>query len=129
MPQIQGETLLGTTPLLYQLFGLNLNVGANTDIGTFTGLPARYIVRRLTFQNASATPTLSTVDLRTAAGGGGTAIVAAQALASLSTTVIVVDSTLAVSSVQTASSLIVRAVAAAGVGATVDATLEITPLV
>jgi hypothetical protein len=115
-------------PLVYRLTTLNVNQ-TNTDVGTFSNLPSKYIVRRLTFDNASATPTLSTVSLRTATGGGGTAIVNAQALSSLSATTTFVDSTLAVTTtVQTASSLVVRAVAAAGGAATVDATLEITPL-
>ena len=116
------------TPQIYRLTGLNVNQ-ANTDLGSFTGLPALYVVRRLTFNNASATPTLSTVDLRTAAAGAGTAIVSAQALASLTAAATLVDATLAVTtSTQTASSLVVRGVAAAGGAATVDATLVIDVL-
>lgn len=115
--------------LVFCLTGLNINQTA-TDIGTFTGLPAKYIVRRLTFDNASATPTLSTVSLRTAAAGGGTAIVNAQALVSLNGATVFLDSTLAVTAnTQTASSLVLRAVAAAGLASTVDCTLEIEPLI
>lgn len=96
--------------LVYRATGLNTNQ-TNTDIGSFTGLPARYIVRRLTVDNASATPTLSTVSLRTATGGGGTAIVNAQALSTLTAATTFLDSTLAVTtSVQTASTLTIRAV-------------------
>lgn len=107
---------------------LNVNQ-VNTDIGSFTGLPSRYIVRRFTWENCSATPTLATVDLRTAAAGGGTAIVSAQALAALSASTTFLDSTLAVvATVQTASTLTIRGVAAAGGASTCDASLEITPL-
>lgn len=117
------------TPLLYRATALNVNQ-ANTDIGTFTGLPTLYIVRRLTFNNASATPTLATVALRTAAAGAGTAIVTAQALSTLSAASTFVDSTLAVTTAtQNSATLVLRAVAAAGVAATVDATLEIEVLV
>lgn len=115
--------------IIFRLTGLNINQ-TNTDIGTFTGLPAKYIVRRLTFDNASATPTLSTVSLRTATAGGGTAIVNAQALVSLNGATVFLDSTLAVTAnTQTASSLVLRAVAAAGLASTVDVTLEIEPLI
>ena len=116
--------------IIYRAKGINLNAGANTDSGsTFTGLPSRYIVRRLTFDNASGTPTLSTVALRTAASGGGTALVTAQALSTLNATTVLVDSTLAVTtSIQTASILYIRNVAAAGSAMTCDSTLEVTPL-
>jgi len=124
-----GSTIVaGSYPQIFKLTGLNVNQ-VNTDIGTFTGLPSLYIVRRLTFYNASATPTLSTVDLRTATGGGGSAIVAAQVLASLSTAATLVDSALAITtSTQSASSLTVRAVAAAGGASTVDCVLVVDVL-
>lgn len=115
-------------PLIYRAKGLNVNQTA-TDIGSFTNLPARYIVRRLYFENASTTPALSTVDLRTASGGGGTAIAAAVALSSLTTSSTLLDATLAVtSSVQTVPTLTLRAVAAAGTASTIDVTLEVVPL-
>ena len=113
---------------IFRATGLNVNQ-TNTDIGSFTNLPSRYIVRRLTVDNASATPTLSTVSLRTATGGAGTAIVNAQALSGLTAATTFLDSVLAVTtSVQTTSTLTIRAVAAAGAPATCDFTLEITPL-
>lgn len=122
------KCLPANVPLVYRAKGLNINQ-VNTDVGSFSTLPARYIVRRLTFDNASATPTLSTVSLRTATGGGGTAIVSVQALSSLSASTTFLDSTLAVTAtVQTASTLTIRAVTAAGTAATVDVTLEVVPL-
>jgi len=127
MGQSLGEMAVGSFPMIFQLSGLNVNQ-ANTDIGTFTGLPPRYIVRKLYFNNASAAPTLATVDLRTAAAGAGSAIVSAQVLSTLSSAGVVLDSTLALTTAQTAPSLVVRAVAAAGGAATVDAALEIIPL-
>jgi len=117
-----------STPLIFRTKALNVNQ-TNTDIGSFAGLPARYIVRRFTVDNASATPTLSTIALRTATGGGGTAIVTAQALSTLSAATTFIDATLAVTtSAQTASTLTIRAVAAAGTTSTCDFTLEIVPL-
>lgn len=114
--------------LIYRATALNVNQ-VTTDIGSFTNLPARYIVRRFSADNASATPTLSTIDLRTATAGGGTAIVSAMALSPLSATTMFADATLAVTtSAQTASTLTIRSVAAAGGAATVDFTLEVTPL-
>lgn len=123
------KCLSASVPLVYRATGINLNAGANTDSGsTFTNLPAKYIILHLFFDNASGTPTLSTIALRTASGGGGTAIVTAQALSSLSTTNITVDSVLAVTTTQTASTLYLRNVAAVGSAMTVDATLEVLPL-
>lgn len=116
-------------PLVYRATGVNLNAGANTDSGsTFTNLPAKYLILHLFFDNASGTPTLSTMALRTASGGGGTAIVTAQALTTLSAANITVDSVLAVTTTQTAATLYLRNVAAAGGVMTADATLEVLPL-
>ncbi len=122
-----GEMALGSFPIVYRATGLNVNQ-TNTDIGSFTGLPSRYIVDALYFDNASATPTLSTVSLRTAAGGAGSAIVNAQALISLISSTTLLGATLAIQAVQTAPTLTLRAVVAAGGVATVDATLIIIPL-
>lgn len=123
------KCLLPDLPLIYRAKSVNLNAGANTDSGsTFTNLPAKYLVLHLWFDNASGTPTLSTVALRTASGGGGTAIVTAQALSSLSAANITLDSVLAVTTTQTAGTLYLRNVAAVGSAMTADATLEIIPL-
>lgn len=112
----------------FKLTGLNVNSAA-TDIGTFTGLPAKYAVRRLTLENASISLTLATIDLRTAAGGGGAAIVAAQSLAALTALAKLLDAAIAITDTQSAvASLIVRNVTPQGAAATVDATLEIEDL-
>lgn len=117
-----------TSNLIYRISGISVN-SANTDVGSFTGLPAKYIVRRLTFDNASGTPTLATISLRTAASGGGSAIVSGQALAALNGATVFLDSTLAITTnTQTASTLYLRNVVAAGGAMTCDATLEIVPL-
>lgn len=125
---VQGESILGSAPMLFRAPSLNINQTA-TDIGSFTGLPARYIVRRFTVENASAVPTLSTIDLRTATGGGGSAVVSAQAMSGLASSSAFLDATIAIAgTVQTASTLTIRSVAAAGAPCTADFTLEITPL-
>ena len=129
MGRSDGETLMGSVPLLYRVTSLNVNQ-TNTDVGTFTGLPAKYIVGALWFDNASATPTLSTISLRTAAGGGGNAIVNLQALSTLTSPTVLLSAVLAITNaIQTASTLVLRSVVAAGQAATVDATLLIYPLV
>jgi hypothetical protein len=113
---------------VFRATGVNLNAGVNTDVATITGLPARYIVRRIIFENSSGTPTLATISVRTASGGGGTAVVNAQALASLNASTVYLDATLAVSTVLTASSLTLRNIAVAGSAMTVTCTVIIDPL-
>lgn len=116
-------------PLVYRAKAVNLNAGIATDVATITGLPARYIVRRVTFENASGTPTLATVGVFTGAGGTGTTVVTAQALSSLNATTVYLDGTLAITStVLTSSSLTIRNIAVAGSAMTVDCTIEVTPL-
>lgn len=116
-------------PLLYRSKTVSINAGANTDAATITGLPARYIVRRITFENASSTPTLATVGVFTGAGGTGTTVVTAQALSSLNAVTVFLDATLAISTtVLTSSSLTIRNIVAAGSAMTVDVTIEVTPL-
>lgn len=105
--------------------GINVNSAA-TDVGTFSGLPAKYRVLRLTPFDASISLTTATVDLRTATGGGGTAIVAAQALSPCTAATKFADLTLAVTAdYQTVGSLTVRNVTAQGAAATVSFILQI----
>lgn len=121
--------MAGATPMVYRAKAVSLNSGVNTDVAAITGLPARYIVRRVTFENASGTPTLATVGVFTAAGGTGATVVTAQALSSLSATTVYLDGTLAITStVLTSSSLTIRNIAVAGSAMTVDCTIEVTPL-
>lgn len=116
-------------PLVYRAKAVNINAGANTDAVTVTGLPARYIVRRISFENASGTPTLATVGIFTGTGGTGTTVVTAQALSTLSATTISLDAALATTTtVLTSTSLTVRNIASAGGAMTVDITIEVTPL-
>src|SRR6185369_5688708 len=99
---------LGSRTRQLILTGINLN-SALTDVGTFSGLPAKYRVTRLMGFDASTNLTLATVDLRTAASGSGTAIVAAYALSGLSAASKFADATLAVTAdYQTAATLILR---------------------
>ncbi len=110
----------------------NINVNsANTDVATFTGLPSKYILRRIVVHTPSAAVTTATIDVRTAAGGGGTALVAAFNLSGLTTTASFVDATptpTTTSTVRTETSLIIRNVTAEGSARTVSITLEIEPL-
>lgn len=107
-----------------KITGINLN-SATTDVGTFSGLPAKYRVMRLTGYDTSTSLTLATVDLRTATGGGGTAIVSAGVLSALTAATKFVDITLAVTAdYQTASTLTLRNVTAQGGAATASFLLE-----
>jgi hypothetical protein len=118
----------GSRDKFYRLTAQNVNQTL-TDLGSFTGLPASYRVRRLIALNGSISLTLATVDLRTAAAGAGTAIVAAQALSPITGAGLAIDLTLAVTTgIQTASSLVMRAVTAQGAAATCDFLLEIDDL-
>ncbi len=112
----------------FLLTGVSLNA-ATTDVGTFTGLPAKYRVSRLTGYDTSTSLTLATLDLRTAAAGAGTAVVAAFALAGLTAAAKFVDCTLAVTAdYQTAATLYLRNVTPQGGAATASFLLEIQDL-
>lgn len=113
---------------LYKIASVNLNSAA-TDTGTFTGLPSKYRVIRLTVFDASTSLTTATIDLRTAASGGGTAIVAAFAPTACTAASKFVDATLAVTAdYQTAGTLYLRNVTAQGSAATASMLLEIEDL-
>ena len=102
---------------------------ANTDVTTFTGLPAKYRVVKLTAYDASISLTTATISLRTAAAGGGTALVNAYALSPLTASTKFADATLAVTDTyQTAGTLYLRNVAAQGAAATCSFVLELIEL-
>ena len=110
------------------LTGVNLN-SAVTDVGSFTGLPAKYRVMRLTGYDASTSLTLATVDLRTATAGGGTAVVSAGVLSALTGATKLVDAVLAVTTdYQTVATLTLRNVTAQGAAATASFCIEIMEL-
>ncbi len=112
----------------YKITAINLN-SALTDVGSFTGLPAKYRVMRLMGYDTSTSLTLATVDLRTATAGGGTAVVSAYALSGLSAATKFADATLAVTAdYQTVGTLTLRNVTAQGGAATASFLLEIMDL-
>ncbi len=112
----------------YKVTAINLN-SALTDVGSFTGLPAKYRVMRLMGYDASTSLTLATLDLRTATGGAGTAVVSAYALSGLTAGTKFADATLAVTAdYQTVSTLTLRNVTAQGGAATASFLLEIMDL-
>lgn len=111
----------------YKLAGVDLNSAA-TDVATFTGLPSKYRVLRLTVFDASISLTTATFDLRTAAAGAGTALVAAYAPSGCTAAAKTVDATLAAvagTDYQTSGTLYVRNVTAQGAAATASFLLEI----
>ncbi len=114
----------------YKIAGVNLNSAA-TDTGTFTGMPSKYRIIRLTGYDASTSLTTATFDLRTAAAGAGTALVAAFAPTALTAAAKYVDATLAAvvgTDYQTAGTLYLRNVTAQGGTATASFLLEIEDL-
>lgn len=116
--------------LQYILTGVDVN-SAGADVGTFTGLPAKYIIRKLTAFDASTGLTLAAIDLRTASGGGGTTLVNGFVLSALTGATSYVDCTLATAAAttyQTGTSLFVRNTIAQGGAATISLCLEIEVL-
>lgn len=115
---------------LRQFIATAVNVNsAATDVATFTGLPGKYRVLKLTGYGASISLTTATLSLHTAAAAGGTALVSAQALSPLTATTKIADLTLAVTTdYQTAATLYVRNVTAQGAAATCNFVLEIVEL-
>lgn len=116
--------------MTFQITGVNVNSAA-ADVGTFSGLPTKWRLMRITVFEASANLTLATIDVRTATGGGGTALVSAFSMATLTATTKYVDATLAAAGTtdyQTTTILTVRNVTAQGGAATVSILLEIQDL-
>ena len=114
------------TPLReYFLTGVNLN-SLNTDVGIFSGLPAKYRTFRFTVYEASTSLTTATIGLYTAAAGGGTALIAPSALTGCTAATKFVDVTYTVSGdYRTESSLYLRNVTPQGGAATATFRLEI----
>lgn len=102
---------------------------ANTDVATFTGLPAKYIVTAFRLYDASGTPVLATIGLRTAASGAGTAMVTAATVTALTSAGATLPMAVAVTDYQSAATLYVRTVVANVAAVTVSAMLEIVELV
>lgn len=111
----------------YFATGLHINQAA-TDIASFTGLPAKYIVNSFKLYDASATPIAGTLGLRNAAAGGGSAIVADTTVPSLTAATVVLAMTLAITDYQTVSTLYLRNGTANVANVTLSAVLEITEL-
>lgn len=106
------------------------DIGATGD--TSVPIPySSYVVRGLTLYGASASlaATSALVSLRTASGGGGSAIVNGQAPTALTAATVVLDATLALTTVQTATVLFLRVVQGlTPTAGTCKAVLEIQPL-
>lgn len=106
---------------------LNLN-SANTDVGTFVNLPAKYALIRLIAFDASTSLTLATFSLRTASGGGGTGLIVAAALSGLVAATDTTQPAFAVTAYQTAASLFIRNITPQGGAATASFSLEVMDL-
>lgn len=97
---------------------VNLNSVADTAI---TISAAKYIVRRVTVTNCSATPVLAQIAVYSATGAGGTNIVAAVVLTSLAAPTTLVDLTIVPTTTAfTAATLYARNMVAQGSGLTCD---------
>jgi hypothetical protein len=109
----------------------DINVNSVADAFIFTGLPPKYIIRRLTLYGASTNLTTAAIELRTASAGGGTALVAPFSLAALTALAKFIDATLAAitgTDYRTENSLYLRNSTAQGSAATVSARLEVCEL-
>lgn len=116
--------------LRYKATGITIN-SAGTDVATFTGLPAKYLVTgfRVFDSSVNLGSSSATVGVFTATGGGGTTIVTAAVLTALTAAAKVLGMTIAVTTnYQTAATLYVRNVIAHGSPATVSVQLEILDL-
>lgn len=104
---------------------LNVN-NANTDILSWSGLPAKLRIRKIEVLDPVGTLTLATLSAYTALAAGGTLLVSAFALSAL-TTGLILDATLAgaiANTVITSGLVVLRNVTAAGGAATISAVLE-----
>lgn len=108
---------------------LNINQ-TNTDIGTITGLPAKYRVVKVSVYDASISlvASLATVGLFTAAAGGGSGLVALALIQALTATTKITDMTVVGTDYQTAATLYLRNGVAHGGAATVSVAIEIEDL-
>ncbi len=106
---------------------------AATDVTTFTGLPAKWRLRKLTVYDASTSlaASLATVGCYTGAGATGSALVALALIQGLTASAKTVDMTLAAvagTDYQTGSTLYIRCGVAHGSAATVSVAIEIEVL-
>lgn len=112
--------------------GVSINAAA-TDVGTFSGMPAKWRLRKMTVYDASADLSLSsaTLGLYTGPGATGSALAALAALTALTSANKTADMTLASvagTDYQTGSSLYIRCGVAHGSAATVTVAIEIEDL-
>jgi len=112
----------------YVVTGLDVNVGA-TDIGSFAGLPAKYLVQDFYVFDASTTPLgAAVVVLRTAAAGGGSALATAPVAVGMTSPSVTASGAPLQAAYVTASTLYLRTVSPNGAALTVSAVLTIVDL-
>lgn len=121
------RTNLGVTGSLWRygvigsLTGVDLNVATSDNAVTIAS--GRYILDKVTVENASINLTAATAGVFTAAGGGGTTLAADQALSALTASTKFTDLTLAAvagTDVQTAGTVYFRVGTPQGAAATAD---------
>lgn len=115
----------------YKATGVSINAVA--DATTFTGLPAKWRLRKLTVYDASTSLAVSiaTVGAYTGAGATGNALAALALITGLTAAAKTADLTLAAiagTDYQTSSSLYIRCGVAHGSAATVSVAIEIEDL-
>ncbi len=106
---------------------------AATDVATFTGLPSKWRLRKLTVYDASTSlsASIATLGCYTGAGATGSALVALGLITALTGATKTLDMTLAAiagTDHQTGSSLYIRCGVAHGSAATVSIAIEIEDL-
>lgn len=101
---------------------------ANSDVGVFTGLPAKYFIRDCFFYNPSMALSNATFDLMGAPNGGGDHLITRFKVSALADSMQYTPAVLAVSgnqTVRTENTLYLRNVAPEGSPSTLSAMLEI----
>lgn len=128
-----GQISISSAILRFALTGVNFN-SANTDNAITITLPAgvsRYVVQRVTINNASASISTATMGVFTATGGGGQTIAATQAITVTATTTGTNNNTQSLATTNstteayTDSTLQIRIGAAQGSAATADVIIHI----
>ena len=134
LTEAEGDALysaLGSSnTLTFTTASLDVNQ-TNTDVGTFTGLPAKYNVVRFIGHSPTGTPASALAGLFTSTGGGGNEIVTPIACTGLATADAVKHFSVAGAATLlsfTASTLYVRVSTAAGAAATVKFLVEVIEL-
>jgi hypothetical protein len=115
------------TSVLLSTRSVNLNSTGDTSIAVPLAI-TKYQVTGVLVTNCSATPTLATLGLYTAASAGGTAVVTAATITAATASTVILSQTIASSAAQTASTLYAHVGTANGSALTCDLYVQLLNL-